>query len=59
MSETKDSIRNAIQNLIKDNHDAAHVDLHPVITTKIQELVGTKQKAEEPVEIEEPESIKD
>lgn len=49
MSDTKDAIRSAIQHLIKDNTDAAHVDMHPVITAKMQELVGTKQKAEETV----------
>lgn len=55
MSETKDAIRNCIQNLIKDNTDAAHVDLHPVITNKMQELVGTKRQVEEPVTSDESE----
>jgi hypothetical protein len=48
MTDTKDAIRSVIQNLIKDNSDAAQVDLHPVITSKMQELVGTKKAA--PVE---------
>lgn len=43
MSEIKDALRSTIKNLIKDNTDAAQVDLHPVITTKMQELVGTKK----------------
>lgn len=45
---TKDAIRNCIQNLIKDQTEAAHVDLHPVITAKMQELVGTKPAEIEP-----------
>lgn len=47
MADNKEAIRSAIQNLIKDNSSQAAIDFHPVITTKMQELVGTARKQEE------------
>lgn len=50
MSETKDSIRSCIQNLIKDNTTQAEVDLHPVFTTKMKEIAGIQSNVDnEPV----------
>lgn len=40
MSDTKDALRNMVQNLIKDNTTQAEMDLHPVFTAKMKEIAG-------------------
>jgi len=52
MTDVKDSIRSAIQNLIKDNATAAELDMHPVFTAKIKQAAGITSTEEEVATIE-------
>ena len=51
MSDTKDALRNMVQNLIKDDTASAEMNLHPVFTAKMKEIAGINN-AEPVVSIE-------
>lgn len=48
MTTTRDSIRDMVQSLIKDDRTNAELAFHPVLTQKMKEVSGIQQKVTEP-----------
>jgi hypothetical protein len=51
----KDAIRNMVQNLIKSNETEAEMNIHPVFTNKLKELISVNNAESVTVDEQYPE----
>lgn len=51
--DRKEQLHSMLRNFIQDNNEAAQLDFHSYVSTKMNEITGVKQEQKEVEEVEE------